>query len=71
MIATIQCSGCLRPVYPWADPCLACVRARHRAAVTHRCSCPKHLRRESGIKRAWSRTWISCERCLGTVRQLS
>ena len=46
------------------------IRARHRAAVTGRCGCGrKHI--ESDVHRVGSRTWVSCLRCLGTIRQLS
>ncbi len=46
------------------------VIARHRAVMTHKCGCRK-LRDPSHIKRVGSRTWISCLRCLGTIKQLS
>ncbi len=45
-------------------------KARHRAAVTHKCSCGK-LRDPSDVKRIGSRSWISCERCFGQIKQLS
>ena len=66
----IPCEGCGRLVHSWLNPCMDCIKARHRGAVTHRCSCGK-LRRETEVKRVGSRTWISCHRCLATVRQLS
>lgn len=51
-------------------PSLETVKARHRAALTHKCGCGK-LRDPSEIHKAYSRTWISCLRCLGTIKQLS
>jgi hypothetical protein len=67
--ATVPCSGCGEPIWKWADPCMPCVRARARAAFTHRCSCGRK-RRERTVSNG-SRTWVSCDRCLGSVRQLS
>lgn len=85
-----RCDGCLRAltvfdqVGGWTV-CLECTKARHRAAMTHRCACGRR-RRESEvhatagvtvrhvdgtIKRVGGRRWISCLRCLGQVRQLS
>lgn len=46
------------------------VRARHRAAMTHRCGC-RSKALPSELKRVGSRSWISCNRCLGTIRQVS
>jgi hypothetical protein len=64
------CDGCGGECYPWANPCMSCVRARHRGAVTHKCSCGR-LRRPSKLNRVGSRTWISCLRCFATIKQLS
>lgn len=51
--------------------CMNCVRAR-AAAVSKggRCVCPKR-KQEPVEKRSIHRSWISCERCLGTIKQLS
>lgn len=68
-IETIPCDGCLRPTFSFATPCMDCVRARHRAALTHRCTCGRK-RRESDPHKIGSRRWTTCARCLGTVRQL-
>ncbi len=46
------------------------VKARHRAVMSHKCGCGKK-RDPSEIKRVGSRTWISCFRCLGQIKQLS
>jgi hypothetical protein len=54
-----------------SGPCLDCARARQKAAMSGRCSCPKRLRRESKVKRVGSRSWVGCDRCFGSVRQLS
>ncbi len=51
-------------------PSMATVKARHRAVLTHRCGCGK-LRDPSDVKRVGSRSWISCNRCLGQIKQLS
>lgn len=52
-----------------AGPSLATCRARHRAALDHRCHCGKL--RDPGTKlRIGSRSWIPCHRCLGTITQL-
>lgn len=62
------CEGC--GAEGFFSVCMGCVRARHRAAVTRRCSCRKGLRREVP-KKHLRREWISCERCFGTVRQIA
>ena len=49
---------------------LEVVKARHRAALTHRCTCGRKCL-ESEVHEVGSRRWITCHRCLGTVRQLS
>lgn len=65
----MKCSAC--GIDSWHDICLSCVRARARVACgSKRCSCPKALKRERVIKTA-SRSWVACDRCLGSVRQLS
>jgi hypothetical protein len=53
--------------------CMACVRARAKVATTGRghCTCPKRLKRPTDVKQIGSRRWISCERCLGQIEQLS
>jgi len=53
--------------------CMPCVKARVKVATSGRgrCTCPKRLKRPTDVKRIGSRTWISCERCLGTIEQLS
>lgn len=51
--------------------CMACVKARARAAVTRKCSCGK-LRRRGELKQSIfngrvMRQWQSCERCLASI----
>jgi len=71
------CEGCLEPLSNFDiifkySICLECVKTRHYTATKyqHRCHCGKK-KRESEEKRMASRRWISCERCLGCVRQIS
>lgn len=52
------------------DVCLACTRARHRAAGGRGCKCGNKAR-PTGVHRLGSRSWISCLRCLGQIKQLS
>lgn len=68
------CEGCGAALNPaealhWSV-CMPCTRARHRAAVTHRCTCPKSAKRPKRCQTG-SRVWESCLRCLGSIRQLS
>ena len=46
------------------------VKARHAAAMDHRCHCGN--KKDPGkVNRIGSRTWVACERCFGTIKQLS
>jgi hypothetical protein len=70
-----ECEGCLNPMdlmgyVAGYSVCLACTTARHKAVVRKKCSCGK-AKRPSDIKKNGSRTWISCLRCLGQIKQLS
>lgn len=56
--------------HPDGGPTIEVVRARHKAAVTHKCSCGKK-KDPTEIKRIGSRSWINCYRCLGQIKQLS
>lgn len=49
--------------------CFDCTRARQRAVALRRCSCRK--KRPSEVKKIGSRSWISCLKCLGQIKQLS
>lgn len=51
-------------------PSMAVVKARHRAVMNRKCSCGK-LKDPTEVKRIGSRSWISCNRCLGQIKQLS
>ena len=51
-------------------PSMETCQARAKAAFTKRCSCGSK-RDPSEVKQAYNRRWISCLRCLGTIRQLS
>jgi hypothetical protein len=65
------CEACQSPLGPFDtgySVCMACARARHRAAVTHRCVCGR-LRRPRTVSTG-IRTWVACDRCLGTIRQI-
>ena len=50
--------------------CMGCVKARHRAAISHKCSCPKKLKRPREVTNK-IRQWIACDRCLGAIKQLN
>jgi hypothetical protein len=65
------CDGCQCTLGPFDlgySVCMACTRAPHRAAVTHRCPCGI-LRRPRQVSHL-GRVWIACDRCLATVRQI-
>lgn len=51
-------------------PSLAVVKARHRAVMVKKCVCG-NLKDPSEVKRVGSRSFVSCERCLGQIKQLS
>lgn len=53
----------------WAGPSMATVMARQRAAFGGGCKCGKL--RDPVTKSNGSRTWLSCLRCLGTIKQLT
>jgi hypothetical protein len=65
----LTCPVCGRPgglVLLDGKPCMDCIVARHRAAVTKRCSC-RVLDRQPRTVTTPVRTWTSCDRCLGTI----
>lgn len=64
-----KCSGCGTPTLAWNDPCWECVKARAKAAHTHRCTCPAKLKRPREVSNG-IRRWVACDRCLGTINQL-
>lgn len=65
----MRCEACGEETH--LSPCFPCVKARHRAAMKKKCVCGKKKQRPSEEKRVGSRRWISCLRCLETIRQLS
>jgi hypothetical protein len=71
--ATATCAGCDRPLGALEagryTVCMECTRARHRAAHTKRCACGREAR-PVGPYRVGGRRWLSCRRCLGTIKQL-
>ena len=69
MSEPLMCPVCGRPgglVLLDGGPCMDCVVARHRAAITKRCSCPRSRRQWRTVTTP-VRTWTSCDRCLGTA----
>lgn len=66
------CEGCNEPLgpmdYQW-NVCMPCTEARHRAVLSHKCSCGKK-RREKMCDYGF-RKEIRCLRCLGLVRQIN
>lgn len=52
------------------EVCLDCTKARHLAAAGGGCKCGSKAR-PTEVKQLGSRRWISCNRCLGQIRQLS
>lgn len=53
-------------------PCMNCVRARAASVgASGRCVCGRKRIPDPEIHRVYSRSWESCLRCLGTIRQLS
>ena len=51
-------------------PSMEVIKARHLAVMRRKCCCGKE-KDPSEVKGTGSRTWISCERCLGTIKNLS
>lgn len=72
----IRCPVCDKPadIFAIADggPCMDCVRARARSVAERgRCVCGRARIPNPAIHRIGSRSWQSCDRCLGTIKQLS
>jgi len=71
----MKCEGCLKELSVLDScrrygVCLDCTEARHNAVLKRKCVCG-NKKRESEIHKIGSRTWISCLRCLGQIKQLS
>lgn len=67
------CEGCEEEFINIIDQhpiCTPCVRARHKAVLARKCVCrsKKHTKE---CNNGMGRRWLSCLRCLGTVKQLS
>jgi hypothetical protein len=71
-----DCEGCLKEMDTMGflqgyTICMDCVKARHKTVLRlGKCVCRKADKRprETGNK---SRKWLSCDRCLGTIKQLN
>lgn len=66
----MNCEGCNKLVIGLFGVCLECVKARHKAVLKRKCVCGNQ-KKPTNIKRIGSRSWISCYRCLGQIKQLS
>lgn len=67
----MKCTACqVTEVLPGMDPCWGCVKARAKTAFSHRCTCPAKLKRPRTIVTR-SRSWLGCDRCLGSIRNLN
>ena len=69
------CPVCGEPadLFAIADggPCMDCVRARAASvAANGRCRCPKAKQQPRTVTTR-SRSWVACDRCLGSIRQIS
>lgn len=67
----IACDGCGKQVLMCWNPCMDCVKARYNAVLKRRCCCGKQRRENPKVHKIGSRTWMTCDRCLGQTRQLS
>ena len=70
----MTCEGCTKPLHPVGDAgysvCMECTKARHHAVMKRKCCCG-NKRQPTEVKKTYSRSWISCYRCLGQVKQIS
>jgi hypothetical protein len=53
----------------WLGPSMATIRARQLAAFGGGCKCGKL--KDPVLKEAGNRRWMSCLRCLGTIKKIS
>ncbi len=56
--------------HPDGGPTMAVVLARQKAVMKRKCVCGPR-KDPTPVKSAGSRSWISCFRCLGQIKQLS
>lgn len=77
IVVEIQmCEGCDTPLDTLSlvggySVCMPCTKARHKAVLSRKCSCGKATQEKLCQVGKHGRKWISCLRCLGTVRQVS
>ena len=69
-MTAIYCQVCRQPggILALSGPCLECARARQGAAMDGRCHCQRQLRQPREVSTR-SRSWVTCDRCFGTIRQ--
>lgn len=69
----LGCTACGEPTI-LGEVCFSCCKARQKAAMSNRCTCPKSKRRETApqgaVGKKYGRIFTSCERCLGAVSQI-
>jgi hypothetical protein len=52
--------------------CMPCTQARAKTVANRgKCTCPKTLKRPRTASNGLGRTWMACDRCLGSIKQLS
>lgn len=73
--SSMNCEGCDKPLDPVSvsggyTVCFSCTKARHKAVLRRKCCCGRQ-KRPTEVMRTGSRSWISCHRCLGQIKQLS
>ncbi len=66
--STPGCKGCENDTYNGV--CMECTKARAKAAGGGGCKCG-NKKVPTDVKKSGSRSWISCHRCLGQIKQLS
>lgn len=78
------CSICGKPRGLMGDPCMKCIQSRAKAAQDGKCHCGNQaipgeeisaggykVRVDGEVRNRGGRSWIPCQRCLGTIRQTS
>ena len=65
------CGSTLTPFDMQWGVCMGCTKARHRAVLNRgKCGCGSK-KVPGDIARTGSRSWVPCNRCLGSIKQLS
>ena len=68
----VSCEGCGRTVLRINNPCLDCCKARCASvAANGKCKCGAKRKPDKRVRKAHNRKWIHCNRCLGTITQLT